>query len=79
MILSIFTTISDFNNNHWKESLASYADLADEVVVIDGNRNGENMIQNNPISANIKWLYYEWPEEFDFSFIGQQFQRGGIS
>ena len=36
MKLSIFTTISDYENNHWKESLQSYLDLADEVVVVNG-------------------------------------------
>ncbi len=36
MKLSIFTTISDYENNHWKESLQSYLDLADEVIVVNG-------------------------------------------
>lgn len=74
MKLSIFTTISDYDNNHWRESLLSYCDLADEVVVVNGNKDtypltGVGVLQ-------VKQIDYEWPEEFEFSFIGQQFQRG---
>jgi hypothetical protein len=83
MKLSIFTTISDYENNHWKESLQSYLDLADEVVVVNG-ANKEVDITNlcgaygawSGLPSGLKFIYYKWAEEFKFDFIGQQFQRG---
>lgn len=83
--ISIFTTISDWDNNHWQESLRSYLDLADEVVVVDGSV--DKIENDNPfmpsMTAGVFYIGKEliqiankWPEEFSFDFIGQQFQRG---
>lgn len=83
MRLSIFTTISDYENNHWKQSLQSYLDLADEVVIISGNIKGRELIMDFLVNADtpeyilkVKDYYCEWPEGFSFDFIGKQFQRG---
>ena len=58
----------------------SYLDLADEVVIVDGSK----YPKNEPLTEyafiklhdKVKIVYYEWPKEFKFDFIGQQFQRG---
>ena len=73
------------------EALECYLDFVDEVVVVNGgegfklfkrgfqhHKNWEDKAEvNNVISiAKIKEIKYKWPEEFDFCFIGQQFNRG---
>lgn len=74
MKLSIFTTVTSpgARGDAVREAMACYTELADEVVVIDGSRRYN---YNKPFK-NIKTYYNLWPEEFDWSFIGQQFQRG---
>lgn len=74
MRLSCFTTITDpyRRGDAWKPAILCYATLADEVVVIDGSRNEE--MYNLPL--NVKVITHEWPEEFNWNFIGQQFTRG---
>lgn len=70
--LSVFTTLTNptIRGDHWRESIASYLDLADELVIVNG---GEDLgLQHK----KIKLINYEWPREFDWPFIGQQFQRG---
>ena len=82
MKLSIFTTISNpiERQDPFYEALENYLDFADEVVIVDGAFNykfDEKVtllnIENN---HRIKHIHYEWPQEFLWDFIGQQFQRG---
>lgn len=73
MALSIFTTITNPSRrgDHSTESIACYKELADEVVIVDGS------VSRKIIGyENVKFKYKEWPQEFDWPFIGQQFQRG---
>lgn len=71
--LSIFTTVTrpEHRGDNWRDALACYKELADEVIVISGS---------NPLGqftdGNMTSIYYRWPHEFDWPFIGQQFQRG---
>jgi glycosyltransferase involved in cell wall biosynthesis len=80
--ISIFTSITnpEQRQDAWKEAIGCYLDFADEVVVIDGSDhpglqnatyNGLNIWKKQPII-----IKHRWPEEFDWTFIGQQFQRG---
>src|SRR5438046_2243291 len=78
MKLSIFTTITNpkFRGDNFKDALQCYAELADELVIIDGSMTPQAIkyIQFGP--AAIKYVHYPWPHEFSWNFIGQQFQRG---
>lgn len=69
--LSIFTTISnpDKRGDPYKEAMACYKDLADEVVIING---GGSMTEH----LEFTYVNYKWKEEFSWPFIGQQFTRG---
>lgn len=69
--LSVFTTITNpgKRGDPYKQALACYKDLADEVVVV----NGGNQVTEH---YGTKYVNYKWPEEFDWTFIGKQFQRG---
>lgn len=71
MKLSIFTTITDPDRrgDNWRDSLNCYNSLADEVVVVNGGHRFS--LPHEP-----KVINYEWPQEFDWPLIGQQFQRG---
>lgn len=76
MKLSIFTThgsvpYDPFDDCMLDEAMACYTKLADEVILVNG-------CSNHPKKA--MWpphiIGYEWPEEFSWEFIGEQFQRG---
>jgi glycosyltransferase involved in cell wall biosynthesis len=71
--ISVFTTMTNptVRGDHWKESLESYRALADEVIVVNG---GEN--PGITKFDKVKIIYNEWPKEFNWPFIGEQFQRG---
>lgn len=74
MKLSIFTTVSnpDGRGDNWKDALNCYLELADEVVAVDGDfTNGQ--VEDH---GSLKFVNHRWPKEFDWAFIGQQFQRG---
>lgn len=75
MKLSIFTTMSEptFRGDLISEPLGCYANLADEVVVIDGGNITTTIPDGTGKLVNIKKL---WSKEFDWQFIGEQFQRG---
>lgn len=53
-------------------AIQCYSELADEVIVVDGSRS--EVLTGLP--ENVKVINHEWPQEFDWSFIGQQFTRG---
>lgn len=72
MKISIFTTATrphERGDNHW-DAYDCYEELADEVIVIDGSRKG------NPGTLKQKHFLNEWSQEFNWPFIGEQFQRG---
>jgi hypothetical protein len=77
MKLSIFTTITSPNKrgDTWRESITCYEQLADEVIVVDGDKQFEREVAFMQ-PTNVSVVDSEWPKEFSWEFIGQQFQRG---
>lgn len=71
MKLSIFTTVTNPINrgDAYHEAINCYKDLADEVVVVNGGGQITNYLGVTYVNRN-------WPEEFDWPFIGEQFTRG---
>lgn len=75
MKLSIFTTTTNpiSRGDNINPSLDCYRELADEVVIVNGG---------GSIDLPVPWptgridVIHHWPPEFDWSFIGEQFQRG---
>ena len=74
MKLSIFSTVSDpiRRGDCWLPSVQCYAELADEVILV----NGSQYETFTGLPMNVKLVNNLWPDEFDWSFIGQQFTRG---
>lgn len=76
MDLSIFTTIKNpvTRGDEYMQALNCYQELADEVIVM----NGGDTIQLFDVYEHEKMKFIDsyWPNEFDWPFIGQQFQRG---
>lgn len=74
MKLSIFTTLTDPDSRgdtHY-ESLKCYMELADETLIVDGSYSP--FVESG--ADFLKVVSNEWPQEFSWEFIGQQFQRG---
>ena len=74
--VSIFTTMTNptVRGDNWQDAIECYADFADELIVING---GEYLGTNNVILfENLKIIQSDWPKEFEWPFIGQQFQKG---
>lgn len=78
MKLSIFTTFSNplSRGDIYKEAIACYGELADEVQIINGTPIVLKDLKNYQFDMNGDITTYEWPQEFSWEFIGQQFQRG---
>lgn len=82
MKLSIFTTCSEpvARGDTWFEAMNCYHDFADEVVVVDGtpgiDASDSSLHFTETMVESHKFVYHEWPKEFDWPLIGQQFQRG---
>jgi hypothetical protein len=82
MKLSIFTTVKDPDRrgDTAKEALKCYYDLADEIVIVDGATGYSSGLFNKDFhkenEPKHKLLLNQWPKEFSWEFIGQQFQRG---
>jgi len=75
MRLSVFTTITNpiQREDNPEVALRCYGEMADELVVINGgNADDVDKLQNNWSTM----LWEPWPKEFDWQFIGQQFQKG---
>lgn len=71
--LSIFTTTTSPSKrgDMIKEAMQCYADLADEVINVSGDY--ASFTLNNTKQKVIRSI---WPKEFNWPFIGQQFQKG---
>jgi glycosyltransferase involved in cell wall biosynthesis len=75
-MISIFTTLTnpEKRQDAWKEAIQSYTDFADEVVVVVGDESDHDL--DFPNREKVRVIYSSWPKEFDWTFIGQQFQKG---
>jgi len=84
MKLSIFTTQSNskYRGDTINQSLDCYTDLCDELVVVNGGDSAKELYKwrfQDDISTpqyEYKQINSKWPKEFEWPFIGQQFQRG---
>ena len=77
--ISIFTTLTDPKQRQdcYIEALTNYLDLADEVVVIDGSKINDSPFGYDGKKAVLVWSFHnDWPKEFDWRLIGEQFTRG---
>lgn len=75
MNISIFTAVTSPSKrgDNPGPAFKCYSELADEVVTIDGAYiNGPDM----RFRKGNQTIYSYWPKEFDWQFIGQQFQKG---
>lgn len=71
-MISIFTTVTNpgKRGDPSGDALTCYRKLADEVIVVDGANKREHQV------LNMKFIHHEWPQEFSWPFIGEQFTRG---
>lgn len=78
MKLSIFTTITNptLRGDNWRDSLNCYQDLADELIIMNGGNELPSSWYRRQIGKTLGVVESPWPKEFDWPFIGQQFQRG---
>lgn len=77
--ISAFLTIKDAHQRRdtYLECIRSALNFADEVVVIDGGSSDGSPERIRRLGdRRIRVHYYPWPEEFEWAFIGEQFQRG---
>lgn len=72
--LSIFTTVTRpfSRGDNYVDAFNCYNDLADEVVVI----NGDPVNHKLKNSGKFKIIDSVWPSSFSWDFIGKQFQKG---
>lgn len=73
MKLSIFTTVKDpiKRGDNVRPAIESYNHLADELVIV----NGSQRVTSKAL-LGLKVIHYYWRSEFEWAFIGGQFQRG---
>lgn len=79
MKLSIFTTATnpEQRGDLFEQPLECYQRLADEIVIMDGTfQHLKGWNDDVGASSRARFVKYEWPREFWWPFIGQQFQRG---
>ncbi len=77
MKISLFTTVTDpvERQDTFAEALPSFRKIAKQLVIVDGSKDPSKLEKNFKKTWDKK-VNYEWPEEFSFEFIGEQFQRG---
>lgn len=66
MKLSILTTITNpkKRQDRFIEALTCFYDVADEIVIVDGGE--ETNWCPFPMKDKIKWIFKEWPYDFDW-------------
>lgn len=74
MRLSIFTTATrpQARGDTYQLAFDCYSELADEVVVVNGDQDRHAMSSNGKFSV----VDTEWPSEFRWELIGNSFQKG---
>lgn len=78
MKLSIFTTVTSptKRGDAYQPALNCYCELGDEVIIVHGDGVNVKPLDYNHNNKEIKHIVTEWPKEFRWTFIGQQFQKG---
>ncbi len=76
--LSVFTTVTDPSRrgDNYRDALKCYSNLVDEVVVVCGGDEMYDDLIKYARNVDLVTIYSDWPKEFSWEFIGQQFQRG---
>lgn len=80
MKLSLFTTQTNASarGDNATDAIECYTELADETIIVDGSNpyymNGK--FTEDGDKEHPEFFMHEWPQEFSWEFIGQQFQRG---
>lgn len=72
-MLGIFTTLTDPDRRGdcWLPAIQCYAELADEVVIVNG---GTEKFLDLP--DNVRVINSEWTKEFSWDLIGKKFTEG---
>lgn len=79
MKLSVFSTLTDplERGDPLFQAIEGYGDLADELVLVDGSKESRLKDGYHEVGSGIvRAVNHEWPDEFKWDLIGQQFQRG---
>lgn len=79
MKLSVFTTITDpikRGEDNFRQIIESYSNFADEVIIVNGSKITLKDIPAYQLNIDGEMIMHEWPKEFKWPLIGQQFQRG---
>lgn len=79
MKLSIFTTATNpcIRGDIYDEAIDCYTELADETIIVDGGYHQLNGSRTYDGDKNHpEFVFNQWKKEFDWRFIGEQFQRG---
>lgn len=78
MKLSVFTTATNplARGENFAQAMKCYTDLADEVILMDGAYPPFGLKNTIPFNNKVRIIEYEWPYDFNWTFIGEQFQRG---
>lgn len=76
--LSIFTTVTNpsIRGDNWRDALNCYQELADELIIINGGEDLGLSWYKQPAGGKLGIFDSEWPKEFYWTFIGEQFQKG---
>lgn len=76
--LAIVTTITrpDESQYPWREALNCYLDIADEVVVVYGDRKDKELLKDYETNPKLKTVYHYWPEEWDWSELPKHINTG---
>lgn len=78
MKISAFTTMTNpvERGDLFTEPVASYG-FAEELVIVDGSPKPMTAEGLHEVEeSSFVYKHHEWPEEFNWKFIGEQFQRG---
>lgn len=75
MKLSIFTSCTrpSQRGDNIKDSITCFSDLADEVVIVDGDERASGLFIPH---KKRKTISYPWPNEFDWLQISRAYQKG---
>lgn len=79
MTISIITTITrpEERQDNWKEAIACYLDLANEVVVVYGDKGDKELLDRHFSDyRNIKFVYVPWPYEWNWIELPRHLNAG---
>lgn len=69
-------TNPDERQEMWREAVANYSQLADEVVVVNGGKELDANIPNFRQGCVLKFVMNEWPEQWRWQKLAEQLNSG---